>query len=107
MEWYFLFAAILCELAGTTALKASFGYTRLVPSLLVVAFYLPAFWMLGLATKKIDVGVAYAIWSGMGTALMAVVGVFVFREILTIPKLAGLVLVIVGVVVLNRSGAGH
>jgi len=106
MEWFYLGAAIACELAGTISLKASNGFANLIPSLLVVAFYVPSFWMLGLATKTIEIGTAYAIWAGLGTAFMAIVGILVFSEALTFPKVAGLVLVIVGVVVLNLSG-GH
>lgn len=106
MHWIYLFLAILFELAGTISLKISDGYTKKLPTVLVVAFYVPAFLMLGFAAKVIDISIAYAIWSGLGTALMAVVGVAYFHEPLSIPKVAGLLLVIACVVVLNLSG-GH
>ena len=80
--------------------------TKPIPAILVFVFYAPAFVLLALATKAIDIGVAYAVWSALGTALIAIIGIVYFHEDLTALKVAGLVLVIVGVVVLNLSG-GH
>lgn len=93
--------AILFELTGTTFLKISYGFTRFIPSLLTFAFYVVSFTSLAIALKKIDVGIAYAIWSGAGTALIACVGVFYFGEVLTPWKVIFIALIIIGVIGLN------
>jgi len=105
LDWLYLILAILFETAGTTALKLSEGFTRLVPSLLMVLCYAVSFGVFALALKRIDVGVGYAIWAGLGTALIAAIGVVVFKEQLSVPKLLSLALIIGGVVGLNLSGA--
>ncbi len=104
LDWLYLILAILFETAGTTALKLSEGFTRLVPSLLMVLCYAVSFGMFALALKRIDVGVGYAIWAGLGAALIAAIGVVVFKEQLPVPKLLSLALIIGGVVGLNLSG---
>ena len=106
MEWLFLALAILFENAGTISMKLSNGLTRLVPSILIPVFYLPSFLLLSLALKKIDVSVAYALWSGVGTASIALVGILYFREPATALKLASLGLIIIGAVGLNLSTRG-
>jgi small multidrug resistance pump len=88
-------------------MKLSEGFTRMVPSILLVVFYTLSFGMLTLALKKIDVSVAYAIWSGVGTALIASIGVLWFKEPATAMKLISLGLIIMGVVGLNLSGGAH
>ncbi len=95
------------EVAGTTALKMSDGFSRLVPSLLVAVFYGLSFFLFALALKRIDLGVAYAIWAGLGTALVATIGIVWFGEAVTMIKLISLVLIIAGVVGLNLSGGTH
>jgi small multidrug resistance pump len=104
MHWLHLTLAILSEVAGTTCMKLSAGFTRPAPSLLMWLFYGVSFYFLTLTLKKVDLSVAYAIWSGLGTALIATVGVLHFREPLTILKLGGILAVIGGVVALNISG---
>jgi small multidrug resistance pump len=102
-----LLLAIVSEVVGTSALKASHGFTRPWPSLLVVAGYSLAFYLMSLTLKAFPVSTAYAIWSGLGTAAMVLVGVLVWREALDLPRLLGIALIIGGVVVLNvSSGAG-
>lgn len=101
--WLLAFA-ILLEVAGTTAMKLSAGFAKPVPSVLVFVFYFPAFVALTLALKRIDIGVAYAIWSGAGTALIAIIGYCYFQEPLNTAKFISLVLIIVGVVSLHLSG---
>ncbi len=96
-----LLLAIASEIAGTSALKASEGFSRLGPSVLVVAGYGLAFYFLSQTLRAIPVSTAYAIWSGLGTAGMAVLGVLVWREALDLPRVIGLMLIIAGVVVLN------
>ena len=107
MTWLYLVLAILLEVSGTTCMKLSEGFTRMVPSILLVVFYTLSFGMLTLALKKIDVSVAYAIWSGVGMALIASIGVLWFKEPATALKLISLALIIIGVVGLNLTGGTH
>jgi len=107
MTWLFLVLAILLEVAGTTCMKLSDGLTKMVPSILLFVFYTLSFGMLTLALKRIDVSVAYAVWSGVGTALLATIGVLWFKEPMTALKLISLALIIIGVVGLNLSGGAH
>jgi len=107
MTWLYLTLAILLEVSGTTCMKLSQGFTKLVPSILLFVFYTLSMGMLTLALKKIDVSVAYAVWSGAGTALIATIGVLWFKEPLTALKLISLGLIILGVVGLNLSGGAH
>ena len=96
-----LFLASAAEVVATSALKASENFTRLIPSLLVVAGYGVAFTCLSMTLKTLPLGVAYAIWSGVGTALVAVVGWLVYRQQLDLPAIAGISLIIIGTIVLN------
>ena len=104
-HWLLLTAAIVLEVAGTTSMKLADGFTKLIPSILLFVFYAASFIVLTFALKKIDVSVAYAVWSGVGTALIAVIGILYFRETVTVLKLLSIVLIIAGVVGLNLSGA--
>jgi small multidrug resistance pump len=104
--WLFLLIAILTEVVGTTLMKVSQGLTKLIPSVLMFVLYGISFVFMALALKKIEVSTAYAIWSGLGTALIAVIGILWFRESLNFPKLVGLVLIVGGVILLNLKGAG-
>ncbi len=105
--WLALAVAIVLEVSGTVSMKLSDGFTRLVPSLLIFVFYGASFAVLTLALKKIDLGVAYAVWAGVGTALIAVVGVLYFKEPLSALKVFSVFLIIAGVIGLNLSGAQH
>lgn len=107
MTWLYLVLAILLEVSGTTCMKLSEGFTRIAPSILLIVFYILSFGMLTLALKKLDVSVAYAVWSGVGTALIATIGVLWFKEPATAMKLISLGLIIIGVVGLNLSGGAH
>ncbi len=93
--------AIVAEVIATTALKASESSTRLLPSLLVVAGYATAFFFLTVTLKTIPIGIAYAIWSGLGIVLITVAGFLVYRQVIDLPGLLGMALIIAGVVVLN------
>lgn len=97
-EWIYMTLAILMEVCGTTSMKLSAGFTRLIPSVLIFIFYGLAFTMLTLALKKLDVSIAYAVWSGLGTALIAIIGFVVFREPITLVKVISLTLIILGVI---------
>ncbi|MCC5991134.1 MAG: QacE family quaternary ammonium compound efflux SMR transporter [Rhodobacteraceae bacterium] len=109
MHWLYLAVAIVFETIGTTALKASDGMTRLAPSLLVVLAYALSFWLLALVLRVIPVGVAYAIWSGLGICLIAAIGWVVFGQRLDAPALLGLGMIIAGIVVINifSDSVGH
>ena len=107
MTWLYLVLAILLEVSGTTCMKLSEGFTKLVPSILLFVFYTLSFGMLTLALKQIDVSFAYAVWSGVGTALIATIGLLYFKEPMTALKLISLGLIIIGVVGLNLSGGAH
>lgn len=95
--WCYLTVAILFEVGGTLSMKLSEGFTRPTPSALILLFYGLAFVALSFALKKIDVGVAYAVWSGAGTFLVAIIGFLCLNEALTAPKVFFLVLIITGV----------
>ena len=101
MSYFYLAIAIVSEVAATSALKASEGFTRLVPSIVVVIGYGVAFYFLSLVLRTIPVGVAYAIWSGVGITLLTLIGWIAFRQRLDVPALVGIGLIMAGVVVLN------
>jgi small multidrug resistance pump len=101
MQWIYLAIAIVCEVVATSALKASDGFTRWVPSLLVVVGYATAFYFLSLTLRTMPLGIAYAIWAGIGVALVALVGWLVYRQSLDVAAVVGMALIIAGVVVLN------
>ena len=104
-HWFILAGAIVLEVAGTTSMKLSQGFTRLVPSVLLFVFYAASFVALTFSLKKIEVSVAYAVWSGVGTALIAAIGIVIFRESANPLKFFSILLIIAGVVGLNLSGA--
>ncbi|MFF9686445.1 DMT family transporter [Streptomyces sp. NPDC014623] len=105
MGYGMLAAAIAAEVAGTTAMKYSEGFTRLWPSLITVAGYVLAFALLAQTLKTLSIGTAYAIWAGAGTAAVAAIGILWMGESAGLAKLAGIALVVAGVVVLNLGGA--
>ncbi|MGW3956228.1 DMT family transporter [Streptomyces sp. NPDC004752] len=105
MGYLLLFGAIAAEVTATTAMKYSDGFSRPGPALLTALGYLVSFVLLAQTLKSLSIGTAYAIWSGVGTAAMAVLGLLLFGEGLTAMKIAGLLLIIGGVVVLNLGGA--
>jgi len=101
MQWVYLAIAITAEVAGTSFLKSSEGFTRLWPSVAVVFGYGLAFYFLALTLKTLPVGIAYAVWAGAGTALITLVGWVVFEQVLDIAAIVGIGLIVSGVVVLN------
>ncbi|WFE39550.1 multidrug efflux SMR transporter [Micromonospora sp. WMMD998] len=105
MAYLLLALAITAEVIGTSLLKTSDGFTRLWPTVGLVACYLAAFALLALVVRDVPVGVAYAIWSGLGTAAIMAVGAAFLGEPLSVAKVVGAGLVIAGVVVLNLGGA--
>ncbi len=105
MAWIYLVLAIIAEVLGTTAMKLSLGFNKLAPSIAMLLFYLLSLSFLTLALKKIEVSIAYAIWSGLGTTLITLIGIFYFKEHLDVIKLLGIALIIIGVVLLQLKGA--
>ena len=105
MSAIFLTAAILLEIVATLSLRASDGFSKPVPTLAAVAGYVLAFALLAQALKTIEVGVAYAVWSGVGTAAITIIGILALGESAAALKLLGTAMIVVGVVVLNLSDA--
>ena len=104
-----LVVAIALETIGTSALTASQQFTRLVPSIITIVAYFASFYFLSLALKTIPVGVAYAIWSGLGIIFISRIGLAVFGQRLDLPALIGIGLIIMGVIVINvfSKSIGH
>ena len=103
MPWIFLSVAILFEVAGTTSMKLSRGFAEIWPTIGVFVFYVGAAAAIILALRRLELSIAYAIWSGVGTALTVMIGIAFFREPLTAFKLASIALVIVGVAGLSLA----
>ena len=101
MHWVHLSIAIVCEVIATSSLKASDGFTRWLPSAIVIVGYATAFYFLSLTLRTIPIGVSYAIWSGVGVALIAVIGWLVYHQPLDAAGMAGISLIVAGVIVLN------
>ena len=109
MQYVYLAISIIAEVIATSSLKSSEGFTKLIPSVIVVLGYGVAFHFLSLTLKTIPIGVAYAIWAGAGVTLVAVVGWLLFGQKLDAPAIVGMGLIITGVVVLQvfSKAGGH
>ena len=109
MAYLYLAIAIVTEVVGTLALKASKEFTVLIPSIIVVVGYSASFYLMALALRSIPVGITYAIWSGVGIVMIVIAGIFLFDEIPDLPAVIGMGLIILGVVVMNvfSSTSGH
>lgn len=107
LQFIFLALAIAFEVMGTTFMKLSNGMSNTKFAIIMLVFYVISLSMLSLALKEIEVGVAYAIWSGIGIALIATIGILFFQESLNLEKIAFIGLIIIGAIGLNISGAGH
>lgn len=105
-HWFFLVLSIVTEVAGTTSMKLSVGFTRPVFTALIFVFYGVSFYLFSLAVKRMELGVAYAIWAGVGTALITLIGIVYFREGLDVVKVLSIAAIIAGVIGLNLAGAG-
>ncbi len=105
--WFYLFVAIVLEVIGTTCMKLSHGFARLLPSIGVAVFYLASLAGLTMALKQIPVSVAYAVWSGLGTAFITIIGFWYFKEPVTAIKLFSIVLIVGGVTGLHISSSTH
>lgn len=100
-HWLALAIAIVAEVIGTTALKASNEFTRLWPSLIVVVGYGTAFYFMSISMRVLPVGIMYAIWSGMGILLVSIIGWVVYKQTLDMPAMIGMGLIIAGAIVIN------
>jgi small multidrug resistance pump len=101
MQWIYLSIAILAEVIATSSLKAAEGFTRLIPSLIVVFGYGTAFYFLSLTLRTMQVGTAYAIWSGVGTVIISIVAWLLYNQKLDAPSILGMALIISGVVIIK------
>ena len=107
MSWVYLVLAIIFEVGGTTAMKMSESFTKWKPSVAIFVLYGLSLVGMTLALKRIDVSIVYAVWSGVGTALIAVVGFAYFKEDVNLIKIVSLALIVVGVIGLNLAGGGR
>ena len=101
MPYLYLILAVAAETIGTSALQASQQFSRLGPSIIVVIAYAVAFWLLSLTLRSLPVGVAYAIWSGLGIFFIALIGWIVFGQRLDLPAIMGMALILAGIVVIQ------
>ncbi len=101
MSYVYLLVAICAEVAATTTLRAADGFSRLAPSLVVIAGYGVSFFFLSLTLRTIPVGIAYAIWSGIGMTLISMLGWLLYKQALDRPAIIGIMLIMAGVLVIN------
>ena len=101
MKYLYLAAAIVFEVIGSGFIKASDGFTKLVPTVFTVIAFVICFYSFSIALKSIPLGIAYASWAGFGIVLTALVSVFVFKQTLDLPAILGMLLIIIGVIVIN------
>lgn len=101
MKWIYLMFAIIGEIIATSALKASNGFTQLIPSILVVVGYSFSFYFMSLTLKIMPLGITYAIWSGVGIVLISIIGYFFYNQKLDVPAIIGISLILCGVVVIR------
>jgi len=97
----YLAIAIVSEVIATSALKSSNGFTNPIPSVMVVVGYGVAFYMLSLVLKTMDIGMAYAIWAGLGIVLVSIVGAVMFKQVPDLPAVIGMTLIVIGVFIIN------
>ncbi len=101
MTYIYFAAAIVSEVVATSALKASEEFTKLIPSLIVIIGYCISFYLVTLVLRTIPIGITYAIWSGIGIVLIAIVGAILYKQIPDIPAVIGMGLIIAGIVIIN------
>lgn len=106
-SWVYLAVAILSEVFGSSMLKASENFTKLIPTIIFILMYIVAFFSLGMSLKTIPLGTAYAIWCGIGLILTALVSVFFFGQVINLMGMIGIALIIAGVVILQLSSSSH
>jgi small multidrug resistance pump len=107
MGWLFLSLAIVLEVCGTTCMKLSEGFSRLVPSILIFVFYGLSFAAFTVALKRMDLSFAYAVWAGLGVLLIGTIGIVYFKEPISVLKVVSMVVIVAGVVGLHVSRMAH
>jgi small multidrug resistance pump len=100
-SWLLLLLAVVCEVVGTSAIKYSNGFTKIVPSIVVFIGFGVAFYILSITLKVIPIGMAYAVWSGLGIVLISIIGHFVFQQRLDAPAFLGMSFILVGVIIMQ------
>jgi len=106
ITWVLLIVAIMLEVSGTVAMKLSDGFTKLIPIMAMLVFYAMGLSLLALTLRVIDLSIAYAVWSGLGTVLITIIGIVWFKEPATVIKIVSIILIVVGVVGLNLENGG-
>ena len=101
MSYFYLALAIAAEVAGTSLLKATEEFSKLVPTTFLIIFYAMSFWLMTLALRDLPLGVVYAVWSGLGIVLVAIIGALVYKEMPDLGSIIGMALIISGVVVMH------
>mgnify|MGYP000052199579 CR=1 FL=1 len=101
MKWFYLIISIVGEVIATTSLKESNGFSKLIPSIICIIGYGITFYFLSLSIKQIPIGIAYAIWAGLGIVLITTIGYFRFKQTLDLPTVIGLTLIVIGVIIVN------
>jgi len=101
MSYFYLALAIAAEVAGTSLLKVTEEFTKIIPTTFLVIFYLISFWLMTLALRDLPLGVVYAVWSGLGIVLVAIIGAFVYKEMPDLASMIGMALIISGVIVMH------
>ena len=101
MKYLFLALAIILEVVGTSFMQASNGFSKIIPTIITIVSYIACFFFLSQALKSIPLGIAYAIWGGLGIVLTAIISVVVFKQSLDWPAIIGIVLIVAGVIVMN------
>lgn len=97
----FLSLAILLEVTGSTSLKFSDQFTKWIPSVITIGSYISAFYLLSLSLKTIPLGIAYAVWAGVGIVLTSLVGIFLFKQYLSLTGIIGIALILAGAIIAN------
>ncbi|UYW00488.1 multidrug efflux SMR transporter [Flavobacterium agricola] len=101
MAYLYLALAILFEVLGSSFIKASDGFTKWIPTLVVIVTYVIAFYFLSLCLKTIPLSIAYAIWSGVGIVLTVLISVYIFKQKIDLPAIIGIVFILIGVIIIN------
>lgn len=101
MKYVLLAVAIVLEVVGSGFMKASYGFSKTIPTIITIVAYIGCFYFFAQALKTIPLGIAYAIWAGLGIALTALISVVIFKQKLDLPAIIGIVLIVAGVVVMN------
>ena len=101
MKWIYLLVAIITEVIATSALKESEGFSKVLPSVIVIIGYSLTFYFMSLVLKELSVGITYAIWSGMGILLISLIGYFKYNQVLDIPGILGMTFIVIGIIILR------